>query len=513
MTPPPIRNQIGGEVNVLERHRVPAICVVIGLSLFLFFFRLGERSFRNPDEGRYAEIAREMVLRGDWIEPRLYGVDYLRKPPLFYWLVAGSFKLAGFSESAARAVPALFGFLGILATYSFTRRWFGERSAFFSSLLLASNLWYLSVSRYLLMDAVFSFFIVAALYLFFEGAQRIGSKGKDVFFGLSYASTALAFLTKGLAGVVIPVSAVLCYLLLTGQLRSLLPRIRIFWGVVIFSVIILPWFVSVSLREDEFLSFFFLHEHFKRYLSADFEHQEAWYFYFWILPVIFLPWVFFKGPMKESFRYLRRGAGDHPRFFLLVSALSVVFFYSLSRSKLPTYILPAVVFFSVLIADGWSRWKHPRAARVFYGIVAVFCAASVGVSVVMEKANPNYTTKSFAESLKARLSGTKAQVFIYDHPGAFYDFEFYLGHPVKLVGLKGELELTKGDEEERETSVTHEKFKEILNSPESIYCLMRKSDYLGWDLSDRKRVRILKEDKRKVLIANPAALSHHGGAL
>lgn len=513
MTPPPIRDQLGGGVSVLERHRVPVVCVVIGLAFFLFFFRLGDRSFRNPDEGRYADIAREMVLRGDWVEPRLYGVDYLRKPPLFYWLVAGSFKLLGFSEWAARAVPALFGFFGVLATYFFARRFFGDRSAFFSALLLASNLWYLGVSRYLLMDAVFTFFVVGSLYLFFTGAKKIGSKSAGAFFLLSYASMALAFLTKGLAGAVIPSAAIFFYLLLTKQFRTVLPRMQIFWGVALFGAIALPWFISVSLREEEFLSFFFLHEHFKRFLSTDFEHQEGWYFYFLVLPVIFMPWVLFKGPMKESFRALRRGPGDHSRFFLLVCALSVVFFYSLSRSKLPTYILPAVVFFSVLIADGCSRWKHARAGSVFYGIVAIFSAASIGVGVAMEKANPNYTTKSFAEALKARLNGSDERIFIYDHPGAFYDFEFYLGHPVKLVGLGGELKLAKPDERVEEASITLEKFKEILNSPESIYCLMRQSDYLGWEPGVRKRVRILKEDKRKVLIANLAALSRHGGAL
>ena len=496
----------------VEHRRVPAIWILIGLSLFLFFFRLGDRSFRNPDEGRYAEIAREMVLRGDWVEPRLYGIDYLRKPPLFYWLVGGSFKLLGFSEWAARAVPALFGFFGVLATYFFTKRFFGARSAIFSGFLLASNPWYLNMGRYLLTDMVFSFFIVGAFYLFFIWTrEERGSKKAGGFFLLAVTSTALAFLTKGLAGIVLPVSGVFFYLVLTGQLRSYFSKNHLFSGVILFAGIVLPWLVSVSLREKEFLSFFFLHEHFKRFLSKDFEHQAGWHFYFWVLPVIFVPLILFPGPLKKSFSFLKRGPEDHPRFFLMVCAMSVVLFYSFSSSKLPTYILPAVVLFSILIADGWSRWEHSHVRALFGGIVAVFCAASLITVAVMENVNSNYTTRSFAETLNVRLKGSAARVFIYDHPGAFYDFEFYLGRPVKLVGLEGELKLSRDDEEVLEASITHEEFKMILRGPESVYCLMRKSDYLGWDPKDRERVHILKEDPRKLLIANLAALSQHGG--
>ncbi len=490
-------------MSVLGRRRLPAVGVLIGLSLFLFFFRLGDRSFRNPDEGRYAEIAREMVLSGDWVEPRLYGIDYLRKPPLFYWLVGSSFKLFGFSEWAARAVPALFGCLGILATYFFTRHFFGARSAVFSGFFLVSNLWYLSVGRYLLMDMVFSFFVVGTLYLFFAGAcEETGSKKAGFFFLLAGASMALAFLTKGLAGVVLPVAGIFFYLLLTGQLRSCFSKSHLFGGMVLFSLIAFPWFVAVSLREKEFLSFFFLHEHFKRFLSKDFEHQAGWYFYLWILPAIFVPWVLFPGPVKKSFEFLKRGSEDRPRFFLMVCALVVVLFYSFSRSKLPTYILPAVILLSILIADGWSRWRHPRAQALFGGIVAVFCVAALVVTAVMENVNENYTTKYFAEALKSRLKGSEQRIFIYDHPGAFYDFEFYLGRPVKLVGLEGEFELSRGNEEAAEASVTHEEFKKILSGPESVYCLMRKSDYLGWSPDERERVHVLKEDQRKVLVTS-----------
>ena len=145
--------------------------IILFFSAALFSFKLGDRSFRNPDEGRYAEIAREMVVSGNWIEPKIYGVDYLRKPPLFYWLTAFFFKLFGFNEWAGRSVPALFGVLGVLATFWFVRRIFDESAAFFSTLVLASNFWYLEVGRYLVIDAVFSFFVVSGLYCFYVAAN------------------------------------------------------------------------------------------------------------------------------------------------------------------------------------------------------------------------------------------------------------------------------------------------------------------------------------------------------
>ena len=120
-----------------------AFFIVLGLSLLLFFFRLGDRSFRNPDEGRYAEIAKEMVQSGNWVQPRLYGIDYLRKPILFYWLVAASFKVFGFSEWGARLVPALFGIFGVATTFFFTRRILDLKTAFYAAMILATNVLYL----------------------------------------------------------------------------------------------------------------------------------------------------------------------------------------------------------------------------------------------------------------------------------------------------------------------------------------------------------------------------------
>lgn len=484
------------------RSAKTAFLIVLALASLLFFFRLGDRSFRNPDEGRYAEIAKEMVQSGNGVEPRLYGIDYLRKPILFYWLIAGSFKLFGFYEWAARLVPALFGILGVLATFFFTRQLFDLKTAFYSSLILATNVLYLEVGRYLLIDMVFSFFLVLSFYLFYLAVNQEKNKVRNYLF--FYVSLALAFLAKGPAAGAMTVLVGFTYLVFTKKLKRVLCEMQFGWGVLIFSVIVFPWFVQIASRQPDFLNFFFLHEHVQRFVSQNFEHQEAWWYYVVLAPLAFMPWIFFTKPFEEVFGFFKAPADNkEPLIFALIAVFGVILFYSLSRSKLVTYILPSFPFISILIARGWALWEEKRKAifipRLFYGVTALLCVISVGICFTMEKVNANYTTKPFAEFLKSKLQADD-RVFIYDHPGAFYDFRFYLDFPVKLVGLEGELELFRANPRASEVSITKEAFDRIVKTQPRIFCLMRKSDYEGLDPGVRGNLSLVKEDARKVLV-------------
>ena len=541
--------------------------VVLGLSLLLFSFRLGERPFRNPDEGRYAEIAREMVLSKQWIEPKLYGVDYLSKPPLFYWLLAASFKTFGFNEGAARAIPAVFGFLGVGLVYFFVRRYFGARSAVFSALILATNIWYLQISRYVITDAVFSFFLVGALFSFYAFLRD----DRRIFLFLFYIFSALAFLSKGIAGVALPALVVLVYFLVLrrvheGVARSLSPG-----GAMLFFLIVFPWLFAITVRRPSFPETFLFHEHLSRYLSASFEHQEPWFFYFALLPLVFFPWSLFAPVLK------RAGTAGHGftkdrRLYFWVTFVVVLLFYSISRSKLATYLMPLLAPGAVLLGEAWARWteagktetnmrpsvwvtlllsgallgsavvvilspvigfrfphkipaelrpvafsglllviagfgsviycllKNKRSAA-FYSMVAFLSAASVLVAYSMEGLNSFYTTKPFAEILRPRLKQGE-EVFVYGSPGAFYDFMFYLDYPVKLVGLEGELELAKGNPENEAVAVSAGEFQKLLSDGRrSFYCLMRRSDFLGMDAKIREKLKVLSQDRRKVLVS------------
>jgi 4-amino-4-deoxy-L-arabinose transferase-like glycosyltransferase len=474
--------------------------ILFALCLFLFSFRLGDRSLRNPDEGRYAEVAREMVINNDWVEPTLYGVDYLRKPILFYWLLAFSFKLFGFNEWAARGVPALFGLLGVLTTYFFVKKTAGEKEAWLASILLATNIWYLQVSRYLLIDAVFTFFLVLGFYLFYLG--HTSEKNKNAYYFSFYLSLALAFLAKGLAALVITGISLFLYLLITKRVKQTLLEMNPALGTALFLIVTLPWLILISLHEPEFLQFFFVHEQFTRFASGNFEHQKPFYYYFVALFLIFLPWILFLPLIKKMAGALKHRVASLD-FYVLVCALVVLFFYSASKTKLPTYILPCIPLGCILLAKSLTSWEvFQKKPKFIYAIIFCLGLSSVPTALVVEAKNFNYTTKHFAETLKPRLKPSE-QVFIYGQPGAFYDFAFYLNYPVKLVGLRGELRFDEGDivdDEEKDKSITPEAFFKLIRDGKKIYCLMRKSDFSDLDPDIKSYLKVLKEDKRKALV-------------
>ncbi len=481
------------------------IAALILLSAFLFFFRIGERSFRNPDEGRYAEIAREMVVSNNWIEPTLYGVDYLRKPALFYWLLAFSFKVFGQNEFAARLVPVIFGLFGILATYFFAKRYFGKEKAFFAALILATNFFYIAVSRYLLIDAVFAFFLICAFYLAYLALEE-----QRPIYGMAlYGSLALAFLTKGVAGIAIPAFVILIYLALVRQLKVGIAKLLSVKGIFIFLAVALPWFIAVSIHQPDFLGFFFWHEHISRYFSANFEHQEPWFFYLMFLPLVFFPWSLFVSPIKSALRPMANEA-KNPGLYLQVIFFGTLLFYSISKSKLLTYLLPLIPLGAILIGGACMDWiekKDPAAKSrrkfLFYAAIIFLSVVSILVIFVMESLNSNYTTKHFAQGLKPGLTdGDK--VFIYGQPSGLYDFAFYLNRPVKLVGLEGELEFNRADYrlgkgEIRQAVIMPDEWKQLVKK-EKIYCLMRRSDYHELEDAVRLHLNVLMQDDRKVLL-------------
>jgi 4-amino-4-deoxy-L-arabinose transferase-like glycosyltransferase len=541
-------------------------CLVLALSLFLFFFRLGDRPFRNPDEGRYATIAQEMVITGDWGVPTLFGLAYLKKPILFYWLEAGSLKLWGMNEWAARLVPALFGVLGIAAVFAFSLRYWGRRSAFMISLILASNFWYLQVGRYLVIDMVFSFFLVAASFSFYIANTSKADKEKN-FYWLFFILMGLAFLTKGPVSLAVTGCSIAAYLVATGRLKRTLIEIKWGRGLILFCFVALPWFFWVAQRQPQFIGQFFGHENWNRVFSSSFEHQEPWYFYGMVLIPMLMPWILFWRPLSRAWdRSEPRSQADDPRLFLMISGCVTILFYSLAKAKLATYILPAIIYFSVLVGYSWSQWtrespakasfkdgwpvivlilagvtlvavspwfvlershgKYPteivnyfqylggallaggvfcakslrqnRRDKLFYALVVLMAVMSLIFPRVMETMNVNYSTKKLALALNKVLKASD-EVYVYDQPGAFYDFPFYLDHPVKLVGLEGELEFSRLDKRADVVSVSRERFNNMLADRQMFYCLIRRSDFMDIGAPIRDQLTIVSEDKRKVL--------------
>ncbi|MGB0128296.1 MAG: glycosyltransferase family 39 protein [Rhodocyclaceae bacterium] len=342
----------------------------------VWFGTLDYRKLIKPDEGRYAEIAREMAVSGDWITPRLNGIKYFEKPPLQYWVTAAAFKAFGENEWTARLWPGLTGFAGLLLTFFVGRRLFGRDTAILSTAMLSGSLIYVLIGHLNTLDMGLTFFLHLALCGFLV-ANQPGAPPASIRRWMLTAWTALAcaVLTKGLVAPVLLGGTLVAYSV-TRRDWSPWRRLELARGLALFLLIAAPWFIAVSRANPEFFNFFFIHEHFERFLTKVHRRDEpAWYF----LPVLAagaLPWtlVAIHG-FAASLRTMRE-TGFGTRWFLLLWVMLVFAFFSVSSSKLPSYILPLFPALAWLAADAARRWSR-RALLIHFGIVAAFAATAV----------------------------------------------------------------------------------------------------------------------------------------
>jgi 4-amino-4-deoxy-L-arabinose transferase-like glycosyltransferase len=344
-----------------ELRGLPLLALILVFAL-AWFGTLEQRRLINPDEGRYSEIPREMVATGDWLTPRLNGLKYFEKPALQYWATATAFTVFGEHHWTARLWPALTGFLGILATAFATARLFGLQAGLIAGAVLAGSVLWNVIGHVNTLDMGVSFFLAAAVFALCLGqrddaSQRESRRWQDG----AWILLALAILSKGLIGLVLPAATVVAYALWERDWGFIL-RIRPFRGLLILLAITAPWFIAVSLANPEFAHFFFIHEHFERFLTkAHGRYQPMWYF-IPILLIGMLPWL---GSLVQGIAAgFRRDAGRRfqPRRFLLVWAVLVFVFFSASSSKLASYILPIFPALAALI--GLHLAGHTASRRI-----------------------------------------------------------------------------------------------------------------------------------------------------
>jgi 4-amino-4-deoxy-L-arabinose transferase-like glycosyltransferase len=320
-------------------------------ALVIWFANLDYRKLIKPDEGRYAEISREMAASGDWVTPRLNGIKYFEKPPLHYWAGAAAFALFGQHEWTARLWSALTGALGIVLAWYAGQRLFGAAAGLYAAVVLGSSLMYVVVAHLNTLDMGLTLFLFAALCAFLL-AQRDEASAREnaVWMRIAWAATAGAVLTKGLVGLVIPSAALVLYTLVQRDWR-LWQRLHLITGLLLMLVITAPWFVIVSMRNPEFAWFFFVHEHFLRYTTTIHQRVEPWYYFLPLLIAGWLPWTAVVAYGAWSAWKTQPGATFQVRRFLLIWCGFVLLFFSVSGSKLPPYILP--LFPAAALLAGW----------------------------------------------------------------------------------------------------------------------------------------------------------------
>ena len=341
------------------------LLLILTLFSVLWLGTIGYRKLIMPDEGRYAEIPREMVASGDWLTPRLDGLKYFEKPALQYWATAAAFTLFGEHQWTARLWSALTGLLGILATWFTARRLWGEGAALGGAGVLAGSLLYGLIGHVNTLDMGVSFFLSAAVFAFVL-AQHDGASPRENrnYMLAAWLAAALAVLSKGLIGLVLPGTALVVYSLWQRDFSSW-RRLHLVPGLALFAVVAVPWFVAVSIANPGYAQFFFIHEHFQRFLTKEAgRYQPIWYF----LPILIVgmaPWLIalFSAPWSAARREpLQR---FQPLRFLLVWIVVVFCFFSVSDSKLASYILPLFPALAALI--GWHleqlAGRDPRALR------------------------------------------------------------------------------------------------------------------------------------------------------
>jgi 4-amino-4-deoxy-L-arabinose transferase-like glycosyltransferase len=340
----------------------------------LFAFQLGDRALWSPDEGRYAEVAREMIVSGDYVTPHLQGVKFFEKPPLFYWLQSAAIRSFGLNEWALRLWPALFAVLGCLAVYVGGRKFFDRRTGLIATAVLATSGLYYAMSHVANLDMVLSTLLTAALLAFLTGTRAPPGLRRRAALAAFFALMALAVLDKGLIGVVLPALIIATWVALTGEWR-VLKALHLPSGVSIFTAVAAPWHLLAARANPEFVYFYFVREHFQRFLYKNGPLDHPWTF----VPVLLIglfPWtVFLFQCLRYSLRGPSRARGQNEALFFLVWAGWVFLFFSLSSSKVVPYILPMFPPLAILLGRYLSAaWDSPGLPGIRRGLLAFFCA-------------------------------------------------------------------------------------------------------------------------------------------
>lgn len=370
-----------------------ALFALLAAFALLWFCNLGYRHLIKPDEGRYSEIPREMVASGDWLTPRLNGYKYFEKPPLQYWATAASFTAFGMNEWTARLWTGLTGFLGVLLVFWAGNRLFAPPAGLLGAAVAGSSFLYAVLGHFLTLDMALTFFMSASVFTFAVAQQEPAQAARRRWMLLAWSSAALAVLTKGPVAVVLPAGAVAAYVLLHRDWR-LLSRLELARGGLLFLGIAAPWFVMVSIANPEFPRFFFIHEHFERFLTKEHgRYQPAWFF----LPILLVgivPWIVSLFPALRSAWTRTAAAGFRTHRFLLLWCALVFVFFSASSSKLISYILPLFPALSLLIGEHFR--SASRGALLAQAIVAALLGITLAAAAPQA---PNYASEAVPPGL------------------------------------------------------------------------------------------------------------------
>ena len=381
-----------------------ALLILVVVTLVVGIDNL-DRPLANPDEGRYSEISREMVASGDWVTPRLNGIKYFEKPPLQYWGSALALEAFGNEEFAARLYVALCGLATILLVAFTGFRLGAAELGLGATLALLASPYFMALGGIVTLDMGLTLWTTATLCAYLLAESAADPRSRRRWMVAAWAAMALAVLSKGLVGIVFPAAAIGTQCLVR---RDLTPIARLEWsyGLVVFLAIAAPWFVAVSYANPEFAEFFFIHEHFTRFLTTEHRRGEPWWYFLPIFFAGFLPWMFaLPAAIAHAWRVDGRTDGAQPLRLAIVFAAFVLAFFSASGSKLPAYILPAFPPLALVLGRYLADAPPRRLATWMMPVGFVAIAGAYAGWIAPERTRDAWTHALYLEARPWTLAG------------------------------------------------------------------------------------------------------------
>jgi 4-amino-4-deoxy-L-arabinose transferase-like glycosyltransferase len=334
----------------------------------IWFSNIEYRKLIKPDEGRYAEIPREMVASGNWVTPRLNGLKYFEKPPLQYWTTAVAYEAFGEHQWTSRLWVSLTGFAGVFLVWFAGARLFGRDAGRYAAAVLGSCMLYALMAHINTLDMGVTFFITLGIVGMLL-AQHENTTHRARWMWLAWSALGFAVLSKGLIGLVLPGTALVIYSALQ---RDIGVWKRMHWGVgvALFLLVTAPWFYLVMKANPEFFQKFFIYEHFTRFMTKQLGRYQPWYYFVPVLLFGMLPWTLLMldvviNTWKNSARVDK---AFNPERFLLVWTIFIYVFFTISDSKLPSYLLPMFPALALLMGKQLATMAE---RRLFWQLVPV----------------------------------------------------------------------------------------------------------------------------------------------
>jgi 4-amino-4-deoxy-L-arabinose transferase-like glycosyltransferase len=368
----------------LNRFRIPDPILILAFCAFFFLWRLAAFGLIGADEPRYAQVAREMLAHHDWVTPTLGGIAWLEKPPLYYWQAMLAYKVFGVSDWAARLPSVLDATVLVFVAYWLLRR-FRPGSALDGALMLATSAGLVGYARAASMDMPLAATFGVAMLAWF-GWFESGDRRLLITF---YAALALGMLAKGPVAPFLAAVVVLLFAVMQTSFKIVRKSVSV-PGIATFLIVGVPWYVLVQLRNPQFFRVFLLEHNLARFGTNMFHHPEPFWYYIPVMVLGWVPWVVFGvAAIVFAVRRARDRNADSFNTFLLIWIAVVVIFFSISKSKLPGYILPAIAPGILLLANYLQEKKSTRihsALSLLHGlqVAAMVFAALILSSILLQ---------------------------------------------------------------------------------------------------------------------------------